>query len=77
MAENFGKKRIQFFMDLLSNNLDAALQAYKDNPAQPFGFCACYCCCAVHLFKAGLQFITAALAVILHPQEVDCLQGAG
>ena len=51
MAENFGKKRIQFFMDLLSNNLDAALQAYKDNPAQPFGFYVHLHDCRTPLFK--------------------------
>ena len=51
MAENFGKKRIQFFMDLLSNNLDAALQAYKDNPTQPFGFYVHHHDCRTPLFK--------------------------
>jgi len=51
MAENFGKKRIQFFMDLLSNNLDAALQAYKDNPTQPFGFYVHLHDCRTPLFK--------------------------
>ena len=38
MGELTGKKRIQFFMNLLSNNLDAAILAYKDNPSKPFGF---------------------------------------
>ena len=51
MAENFGKKRIQFFMDLLSNNIDAALQAYKDNPTQPFGFYVHLHDCRTPLFK--------------------------
>jgi len=51
MAENFGKKRIQFFMDLLLNNLDAALQAYKDNPTQPFGFYVHLHDCRTPLFK--------------------------
>ena len=51
MAENFGKKRIKFFMDLLSNNLDAALQAYKDNPTQPFGFYVHHHDCRTPLFK--------------------------
>lgn len=51
MAENFGKKRIQFFMDLLLNNLDAAIQAYKDNPTQPFGFYVHLHDCRTPLFK--------------------------
>ena len=63
MAENFGKKRIQFFMDLLSNNLDAALQAYKDNPAQPFGFYVHLHDCRTPLFK--IQALARILGLFL------------
>jgi hypothetical protein len=46
-----GKKRIQFFMNLLSNNLDAAILAYKDNPSKPFGFYVHQFDCRTPLFK--------------------------
>ena len=51
MAEITGKKRIQFFMNLLSNNLDAAILAYKDNPSQPFGYYVHLHDCRTPLFK--------------------------
>lgn len=51
MSGKIGKNRIQYFMDLLSNNLDLALQAYKDNPSQPFGFYVHKFDCRTPLFK--------------------------
>lgn len=51
MGELTGKKRIQFFMNLLSNNLDAAILAYKDNPSKPFGYYVHHYDCRTPLFK--------------------------
>ncbi len=51
MSEITGKKRIQFFMNLLSNNLDAAILAFKDNPSQPFGYYVHLHDCRTPLFK--------------------------
>lgn len=38
-------------MNLLSNNLDAAILAYKDNPSQPFGYYVHLHDCRTPLFK--------------------------
>jgi hypothetical protein len=51
MSEIRGKKRVQFFMNLLSTNLNAAISAYKDNTSRPFGYYVHLHDCRTPLFK--------------------------